>query len=156
MSYYESFCRLLSPLHAYELREDSISGAELSAAGQALDTLYAEAKTALREAIPATACDEGLAAYRKLAAYLCGGATAEALRENLRILLEKRPHTWTLAQAQQSAQCILRCTVEEDGAPNKLVVRYTASGRLPSAVQTAVRLVLPAQAEVRFAQAETA
>ena len=57
MSYYGYLCALLAPLGVYRLEEESIGGAELTAAGAALDAAAAALAHSEREGILATAED---------------------------------------------------------------------------------------------------
>lgn len=152
MSYYDSFVRLLSPLGVYALREDSLSGAELFAAGQALDALYAQAKDCLREAVPATAQDVGLSMYQSLAGCAVLGDTPEEKRENLRWLLEKTAGSWTLDRARAAAQCVAGCTVEEGDTPGTVTVKGLAGAVISTVQQAEITERLPAHIQISFPQ----
>ena len=66
MAYAEYMRSLLRPLGVYALTEGSLSGGELEALGAAFDGLYQKMQKNLREALPITAEEEGLAAYEAL------------------------------------------------------------------------------------------
>ena len=58
---YEVFLReLLEPLGIYDLSEESVSGAEIFALGAGLDTVSQQLERTEREALTATAQEEGL------------------------------------------------------------------------------------------------
>ena len=80
MGYYDYLCELLRPLRVYELREDSLSGAELAAAGAGLDEAAARLAYVEREGILMTAEGEGLARRERLFSRLGARTTPELRR----------------------------------------------------------------------------
>ena len=80
MGYYRYLCDLLRPLRVYRLEPESISGAELYAAGESLDAVAERLETAEREGILATAENEGLARREALFASHGAATTAQARR----------------------------------------------------------------------------
>lgn len=61
MKMYEAYLKaLLEPLGVYDLGPDTINGAELAALGRELDRAGTQLETAEREALTATAEDQGL------------------------------------------------------------------------------------------------
>ena len=80
MGYYNYLCELLGPLRVYELREDSLSGAELAAAGKGLDEAAERLAYAEREGILMTAEGEGLARRERLFSRLGVRTTPELRR----------------------------------------------------------------------------
>ena len=86
---YEAFLRdLLSPLGIYELGEDSLSGAEICALGEGLDEVGGQLETAEREALTATAEDEGLERREALFARRPAAFTAADRRAAIAALLQ--------------------------------------------------------------------
>ena len=79
MGYYNYLCELLRPLRVYRLDEGSLSGAELYAAGEGLDTAAEALEKAAREGVLMTAEDEGLSRRERLFSRV-GARTTPALR----------------------------------------------------------------------------
>ena len=79
MGYYNYLCELLRPLRVYRLDEGSLSGAELSAAGEGLDAAAEALEKAVREGMLMTAEDEGLSRRERLFSRI-GARTTPALR----------------------------------------------------------------------------
>ena len=80
MGYYDYLCELLGPLRVYKLREDSLSGADLAAAGKGLDEAAERLAYAEREGILMTAEGEGLARRERLFSRLGVRTTPELRR----------------------------------------------------------------------------
>ena len=66
MTYYDYLCRLLEPMRIYRTERGTLSGAELYAAGAALDGEDGAMEYAEREGVLQTAEGEGLARREKL------------------------------------------------------------------------------------------
>ena len=85
---YEAYLKeLLSPLGIYDLGAGSVSGAELYALGEELDTVSEALETAEREALTATAEDEGLDRREALFARRPAASSAEDRRAAVAALL---------------------------------------------------------------------
>lgn len=82
-AYYGHLCALLRPLGVYRLEPESVSGAELWAAGEGLDAAMELLRSAERESIVATAGDEGLTRWEQLLGCAPGEPTAERRRETI-------------------------------------------------------------------------
>lgn len=86
---YEQFLRdLLAPLGVYDLSEDAVNGAELHALGAGLDRLADTLETVEREALTATAEDEGLRRREALFARRGAAVTPEERRAAMAALLQ--------------------------------------------------------------------
>ena len=86
---YEAYlCALLEPLGVYDLRPDSINRAELHALGTGLDSVAKRLETAEREALVATAEDEGLCRMEKLFARRSAAVTVEERRKAIAALVQ--------------------------------------------------------------------
>ena len=86
---YEAYLKeLLSPLGIYALGAGSVSGAELYALGEELDAVSEALETAEREALTATAEDEGLDRREALFARRPAASSAEDRRAAVAALLQ--------------------------------------------------------------------
>ena len=88
MGYCDYLKNLLRPLGVYDLRAGSVNGAELSALGAGLDAVAEQLETAEREALTATAEDEGLDRREALFARRPAAVTAEDRRAAIAALLQ--------------------------------------------------------------------
>ena len=86
-TYWKYLCRLLEPLGIYDLSEDSVNGAELWALGYGLDAVSAALELEEREALTATAQDEGLDRREQLFARRPAAVTPEQRRAAIAALL---------------------------------------------------------------------
>lgn len=86
--YEEYLCALLEPLRVYDLRADSINRAELHALGAEMDGVAGRLETAEREALVATAEDEGLRRMEKLFARRGAAVTVEERRRAIAALVQ--------------------------------------------------------------------
>lgn len=85
--YYERLCALLRPLGVYRLDAESVSGAELWAAGAGLDAAAQALRRAERENLLATAEEEGLERWEQLLGRAPDAPTTERRREAVEALL---------------------------------------------------------------------
>ena len=86
---YEQFLQdLLAPLGIYDLRPGSVSGAAVYALGGGLDAVWEHLETTEREALTATAEDEGLDRREALFARRPAASTAEDRRAAIAALLQ--------------------------------------------------------------------
>ena len=86
---YEGYLRaLLGPLGVYDLSEGTINGAELAALGVGFDQIGGRLDIVEREALTATAEDEGLRRREALFARRPAAATAEERRAAIAALLQ--------------------------------------------------------------------
>ena len=86
---YEVFLReLLEPLGIYDLSEESVSGAEIFALGAGLDTVSQQLERTEREALTATAQEEGLTRREALFARRPAADTPEERRKAIAALLQ--------------------------------------------------------------------
>ena len=105
---YEEYLRgLLAPLGVYQLNRDSLSGAELYALGRGLDAVSERLENVEREAVTATAEDEGLRRREALFLRRPAAVTPEERRAAIAALLhiketehvdgDKRPQAVTVS-----------------------------------------------------------
>ena len=87
MSYAAYLRDLLRPIGIYALEEDTLSGAEVEALGDAFDQVEAQAETAQRESILATAEDQGLSRRETLFARRPAAPTTELRRAASTLLI---------------------------------------------------------------------
>ena len=83
---------LLEPLGIYDLTENSISGGELCALGGELDAVNGQLERAEREALTATAEEEGLSRREALFARRSAAETVEQRRAAIADW-RRQPHT---------------------------------------------------------------
>ena len=88
MTYYDYLCRLLEPMRIYCTERGTLSGAELYAAGAALDGADGAMEYAEREGVLQTAEGEGLARREKLFSR-CPVNVSTALRREAIAALER-------------------------------------------------------------------
>lgn len=88
MTYYDYLCRLLEPMRIYRTERGTLSGAELYAAGAALDGVDGAMEYAEREGVLQTAEGEGLARREKLFSR-CPVNVSTALRREAIAALER-------------------------------------------------------------------
>lgn len=151
---YEQYLQeLLKPLGLYTFSEDSISGAELYAIGQAMDGISAELETAERECLTATAEGKGLALREALFARKNGAETLEERREAIAALLQIDGDSLTpQAMARTLRGCGLRVEVLEQG-DGKVRVMFPDVGGEPEGfaqIREIVLDILPCHLEVEF------
>ena len=86
---YEEYLRaLLEPLGVYDLSDGTLNWAELSALGYGLDEISSRLETVEREALTATAEEEGLDRREALFARRPAAVTAEERRAAIAALLQ--------------------------------------------------------------------
>ena len=114
MGYYDYLCELLGPLRVYELREDSLSGAELAAAGKGLDEAAERLAYAEREGVLMTAEGEGLARRERLFSRLGVRTTPELRRLAIASLGRVGADGFTLEAIKRTISgCGIRAVAEE-------------------------------------------
>ena len=97
MGYYDYLCDLLEPLRIYATGRGTLSGAELYAAGEALDRAEAALAHAGRESVLETAEEEGLIQRERLFARCPVSPTPELRREAVTALCRIGAGDFTLA-----------------------------------------------------------
>ena len=113
MGYYDYLCALLAPLGVYRL-DGGMSGAELYAAGAALDAAAEKMEHAERESCLALAEDEGLSRREALLSRVGALTSGAARRRAIESLFSIGEDGFTPA-AMNAARygCGVRATVEE-------------------------------------------
>lgn len=81
MGYADYIRLLLRPIGIYDLSAESLSGGEVESLGEALDGCAERLDAAEREALPATATGEGLAAWEELFSCCPSSPTTELRRK---------------------------------------------------------------------------
>ena len=124
MGYYSYLCELLRPLRVYRLEENSLSGAELFAAGGGLDTAAEAIEKAGREGCLMTAEDEGLARRERLFSRIGVRTTPELRRLAIASLMRVGGDGFTLAAVNETISgCGVRAVAAE--TEEKGTVRVT-------------------------------
>ncbi len=153
MGYYEDFCRLLRPLGIYELSEGAGMG-ELRALGSAMDCIRAGLDCAEREAILATAEDEGLDAWESLLPFIPSDGSPEMRREAIAALLRVDESGFTTAALNDTiAGCGISAVVSEASQPETLLISLTRPRGIPEdfpAIRSRVEQILPCHLDVEY------
>lgn len=152
-AYFEYLCRLLRPLGIYQLTEDSVSGAELWALGAGLDDISGELGLAEREALVATAEDEGLDRREQLFARRPAASTPEQRRAAIAALLQIDGDSLTPSAINHAISgCGIRAkALEMDRGHLRVIFPETAG--VPeefSQIQKIILDILPCHLEVEF------
>lgn len=123
MSYAQYLQDVLRPLHIYNL--DSGHGAdEISVLGAAMDGVYSELETTLREMIPLTAQSYGLERYESILPYAPAGSVAERQRA---IAALSSASGFCLEQLQSTLRgCGINASLNEYG-PETVIVSFEGS-----------------------------
>lgn len=152
-AYREYLCRLLRPLGVYDLTESSVSGAELCALGEGLDEVSTVLELVEREALTATAQDEGLDRREQLFARRPAAVTAEQRRAAIAALMQIDGDSLTPSAINKAISgCGIRAqAVEMD--PGHLRVIFPETAGIPeefSQIQKIILDILPCHLEVEF------
>lgn len=154
MGYYEYLCELLRPLGVYALGEDTLSGAELAAAGEGLDAAAEALDIAERESVLATAEDEGLVRRERLFTRLGVRTTPELRRLAVASLAGIGADGFTLAEIDRALSgCGIRAAVEETGTSGTVRVRFPKTGGEPEGferIREVILDILPCHLAVEF------
>ena len=151
---YEQYLRaLLAPLGVYDLNEGTVNGAELYALGQLLDEVNRQLGKAEREAVIATAEEEGLVRREELFARRPAAVTAEQRRTAIAALLQIDGDSLTPAAIDKTIRgCGIRARATELGN-GKLQVRFPDTAGEPAEfdqIQKMILDILPCHLEVEF------
>lgn len=154
MNYYGYLCALLRPLGVYALGEESLSGAELAAAGEGLDAVAEELKRAERESVLATAEDEGLVRRERLFTRLGVRTTPELRRLAVMSLMGIGADGFTLAEIDRALSgCGIRAAVEETETSGTVRVRFPQTAGEPEGferIREVILDILPCHLAVEF------
>lgn len=151
---YEQYLRaLLAPLGVYDLREGTVNGAELSALGAGLDAAAERLDTVEREAVTATAEDEGLDRREALFARRPAATTPRERRAAIAALLQIDGDSLTPAAIDRAIRgCGIRARALELGE-GKLRVIFPEVAGIPAEFEQISRIILdilPCHLEVEF------
>lgn len=154
MGYYAYLCELLRPLGVYALGENSLSGAELAAAGEGLDAAAEALALAARESVLATAEDEGLVRRERLFTRLGVRTTPELRRLAVASLAGIGADGFTLAEIDRALSgCGIRAAVEETDTGGTVRVRFPKTGGEPEGferIREVILDILPCHLAVEF------
>ena len=151
--YEEYLLRLMAPLGVYDLAEGTVNRAELYALGTALDRLGGRLETVEREALTATAEDEGLRRREALFARRPAAAAAEKRRAAIAALLQIDGDSLTPEAIDRTIRgCGIRARAVETGAGHLRVVFPETAG-VPAEFEQIRKIILdilPCHLEVEF------
>lgn len=151
---YESYLRqLLAPLGVYDLSRGSVNGAELYALGIPLDQVCERLEVIEREAITATAENEGLRRREALFARRPAAVTPEERRAAIAALLQIDGDSLTPSAINRAIQgCGIRARAKEIDTGHLQVVFPGVSG-IPAEfdqIRKIILDILPCHLEVEF------
>lgn len=151
---YETFLhRLLAPLGIYDLNGGSVNGAELYALGQALDRTGQRLEVVEREAVTATAEDEGLRRRETLFTRRPAAVTAQERRDAIAALLQIDGDSLTPAAINHAIQgCGIRARALEMDTGHLRVI-FPGVGGVPAEfeqIREIILDILPCHLEVEF------
>ena len=151
---YEVFLReLLEPLGIYDLSEESVSGAEIFALGAGLDTVSQQLERTEREALTATAQEEGLTRREALFARRPAADTPEERRKAIAALLQIDGDSLTPSAINSAISgCGIRAkALELDTGHLRVIFPETAGvpAEFPQ-IQKIILDILPCHLEVEF------
>lgn len=151
---YEDYLRrLLSPLGIYDLGDGSVNGGELYALGQALDQRGQRLEAVEREAVTATAEDEGLRRREALFARRPAAVTPEERRSAIAALLQIDGDSLTPLAIDRCLQgCGIRAKALEVDT-GRLRVIFPGVGGIPAEFEQIKKIILdilPCHLEVEF------
>ena len=146
--------QLLTPLGVYALGEGSCSGSELDAAGQALDGCAASLEHAEREALLATAEEEGLDRWESLFARRPVDYGVELRRAAILSLLQVSGDSFTLAAINRAISgCGILAVAEETGEYGRIRVTFPNVAGVPEGFEQIESIILdliPCHLETEF------
>lgn len=151
---YETYLRqLLSPLGIYNLGTGSVNGAELYALGRSLDRRAQRLEAVEREAVTATAEDEGLRRREALFARRPAAVTARERRDAIAALLQIDGDSLTPAAIGRAIQgCGIRARVLEIDTGHLRII-FPGAGGVPAEfeqIREIILDILPCHLEVEF------
>jgi len=154
MGYGEYLRELLRPLGVYDLSEESYSGSELRSAGAALDGCCQALEHAEREAILATAEEEGLTLREALFAHRPVNYGVQRRREAVQALLRVGGDDFTLSAINQAIRgCGILARAEETGQYGHIRVTFPDVAGVPEGFEQIREIILdliPCHLEVEF------
>ena len=151
---YEDYLKaLLAPLRVYDLRPGTINGAELYALGNGFDGVSEQLDLTEREALTATAEDEGLSRREALFARRPAAFTPEERRAAIAALLQIDGDSLTPAAINRTlGGCGIRARAVEMGG-GKLRVIFPEVAGVPAEfdqIQRIILDILPCHLEAEF------
>jgi len=154
MGYYEYLCRLLAPLRIYKLERESISGAELSAAGLGLDEAAQAVSRAEQEGILMLAEGEGLSEREKLFARCPLRESVALRRQAIAALSAIGPGDFTLGAINRALSgCGIAARVRETEEQGVVEVSFPFTAGEPegfSQVESIILDIIPCHLLTRF------
>lgn len=152
-TYGEYLCRILEPLGVYDLSEHSISGAAVYALGAGLDEVSGALDLVEREALTATAQDQGLDRREQLFARRPAAVTPQQRRDAIAALMQIDGDSLTPSAINHAISgCGIRAeALEVDTGHLRVIFPETAG--IPeefSQIQKIILDILPCHLEVEF------
>lgn len=140
---YEQYLRdLLAPLGIYDLKDGTINSAELYALGAVLDTVSGRMETVEREALTATAENEGLFRREALFARRPAAVTPEERRAAIAALLQINGDSLTPEEINRTIRgCGIRAKALEMGGGNLRVIFPEVAG-VPAEFEQIRKIIL--------------
>ena len=152
---YERYLReLLEPLGVYDLAAGTIGGAELFALGRALDSAAARLETVEREAVTATAEEEGLDRREALFARRPAAVSAEERRAAIAALLQIDGDSLTPTAIDRTISgCGVRAQAWETREPGRIRITFPEVAGVPAEFEQIQKIILdiiPCHLETEF------
>ena len=143
MGYYDYLRELLEPLRIYSFAQGSLSGAELRAAGEALDRAEAALERAEREAVLETAEDEGLTLRERLFARCPVNVTTDLRRRAVAALSRINAGNFTLADINRSISgCGIYALASETDSRGLIEVCFPHTAGKPEGFEQIEKIIL--------------
>lgn len=154
MGYADYLEELLRPLGVYDWDGGRFHRAELAAQGAALDRCAGEMDRIVREMLPSTAEDEGLAAVEALLPYRPVAGSLERRRAALCALLRVGGDSFTLAAVNDNlAGCGLSAQAAETGEPGKIRISFPEVSGVPEGFEEMRKIIeeiVPCHLEIEY------
>ena len=154
MGYSDHLRRLLRPLGVYDLRPESLSGAELEALGRGLDGVSARMDYVERESALATAVEEGLKRREALFARTPVHYSTELRRQAIAALLRIGGDCFTLSDINNTISgCGIKALAQEKDRFGYVRVVFPEVAGIPEGFEQIREIILdiiPCHLEVEF------
>lgn len=154
MGYYEHLCALLAPMGVYRTETDSLSGAELFAAGAGLDAAAERLERVQREAICETAEEDGLSLRERLFARCPVRVNAELRRAAIEALMRINTDGFTPAAINAALiGCGIAAQAEETDSVGAVRVTFPGTAGVPddfTQIESIILGILPCHLTAEF------
>jgi len=153
-SYYDYLCRMLEPMRIYRTERGSMSGAELYAAGEALDSVQEALENAESEGILPLAAGEGLTRREKLFSRCPVHVSAALRREAIASLERINEDSFTLGAINRTLSgCGIYAIAEETDTYGTVKVWFPHTAGVPeqfAQVESIILDIMPCHLLVNF------